>query len=62
MTRIELRDMCGEIADKEVMQKGIKENYDAKDIVLNIEEIATIRRLDEGKRLVNGSWAPEWDV
>jgi 2,5-diketo-D-gluconate reductase B len=40
----------------------IKENFDAKDVVLTADDIATIRNLDEGRRLVNGAWCPVWDT
>ena len=37
-------------------------NFKATDVSLNADEIATIRNLDEGRRLVNGAWCPVWDV
>jgi 2,5-diketo-D-gluconate reductase B len=40
----------------------IKENFDSKDVVLATEDIASIRKLDEGRRLVNGAWCPVWDT
>jgi 2,5-diketo-D-gluconate reductase B len=40
----------------------IKENFDSKDVVLTADDIATIRKLDEGRRLVNGAWCPVWDT
>jgi 2,5-diketo-D-gluconate reductase B len=40
----------------------IAENLAAKDLTLSPAEIARIRGLDEGRRLVNGANAPEWDV
>ena len=40
----------------------IKENFDSKDVTLSPSDMAAIRRLDENRRLVNGSWAPVWDT
>ena len=40
----------------------IASNFAAKDIKLISEDIVRIRRLDEGRRLVNGDWCPKWDV
>ena len=40
----------------------IKENFDAKDVVLSAEDMTAIRKLDEGRRLVNGAWCPVWDT
>lgn len=40
----------------------IKENFDSKDVVLTAEDISAIRKLDEGRRLVNGAWCPVWDT
>jgi 2,5-diketo-D-gluconate reductase B len=40
----------------------IKENFDSKDVVLATEDIASIRKLDQGRRLVNGAWCPVWDT
>jgi hypothetical protein len=31
-------------------------------VVLTADDIATIRKLDEGRRLVNGAWCPVWDT
>jgi len=39
----------------------IAENFAAKDVVLSKDEIAQIREMDEGRRLVNGPWCPTWD-
>ncbi len=38
------------------------ENLNAKDIVLTPADMAAIRKLDEGRRLVTGAWAPKWDT
>ncbi len=43
-------------------QSRIKENFDSKDVVLTAGDIASIRKLDEGRRLVNGAWCPVWDT
>lgn len=40
----------------------MKANFDAKDVVLSADDIGAIRELDEGRRLVDGSWAPVWDT
>lgn len=40
----------------------IAANLAAKDINLSDKEMVTIRGLEEGRRLVNGPWCPEWDV
>ena len=40
----------------------IKSNWDAQKVKLTPEHVATIRKLDENRRLVNGSWCPVWDV
>lgn len=39
----------------------IASNFEAKDVILNEEEMAKIRGVDQNLRLVNGSWCPEWD-
>ena len=39
----------------------IKSNFAAKDLSLTTSDVMQIRKLDEGRRLVNGSWAPVWD-
>ena len=40
----------------------IDSNFSAKDIELTEAEIARIRELDVGQRLVDGPWCPEWDT
>ena len=40
----------------------IKENFGSKDVVLTASDITAIRKLDEGRRLVNGGWCPVWDT
>ncbi len=39
----------------------IEENLASQNIRLSIEEIAAIRGIDAGHRLVNGDWCPVWD-
>ncbi len=43
-------------------RERIKTNFKALDVVLTADDIATIRTLDENRRLVNGDWCPVWDV
>lgn len=38
------------------------ENFASKDIVLSEADMTRLRAMDEGRRLVNGDWTPEWDV
>ena len=40
----------------------IASNFAAGDIRLAEEDIARIRKLDCGQRLVDGPWCPEWDT
>ena len=37
-------------------------NFAAKDVLLSTEDVLAIRKLDEGRRLVNGAWCPVWDT
>ena len=39
----------------------IAENLAAREITLAEDEIARLRALDRGQRLVNPAWAPDWD-
>lgn len=39
----------------------IAENFAAQDITLSDDEMAQVRGLDRGMRLVNGPWCPKWD-
>jgi 2,5-diketo-D-gluconate reductase B len=39
----------------------IKSNFEAQGLKLSPEDVSAIRKMDEGRRLVNASWAPEWD-
>jgi len=38
------------------------ENFAAKYVVLSDADMTRLRAMDEGRRLVNGDWTPEWDV
>jgi 2,5-diketo-D-gluconate reductase B len=40
----------------------VVENLAAAELNLTADEIARIRGLDRGMRLVNGPWCPEWDL
>jgi len=40
----------------------IRSNFAAKDVALSAEDVAAIRKLDQGRRLVNGDWCPKWDA
>lgn len=37
-------------------------NFEARNIELSTDEVAQLRTLEKGLRLVNGAWCPEWDV
>jgi len=39
----------------------IRSNLEAANITLETTELADLRALDRGERLINPSWAPEWD-
>jgi len=43
-------------------RERIQSNWDAHKIRLSAEDVAAIRKLDENRRLVNGSWCPVWDT
>lgn len=43
-------------------KQRIEENFAAQNIELSTKEIAAIRGIDAGLRLVNGAWCPVWDV
>jgi len=43
------------VIPKSTNEKRIKENYDAQNIELSSEEMAAIKELDQGKRIVDGS-------
>lgn len=40
----------------------IAQNFGALQIKLSEDDMVAIRQLDEGRRIVDGSWCPEWDV
>lgn len=42
-------------------RERIAENLAARELTLTEAEIATMRGLDRGKRLVSPTWAPDWD-
>jgi 2,5-diketo-D-gluconate reductase B len=39
----------------------IKINFEAEKLTLSAQDVSDIREMDEGRRLINASWAPEWD-
>jgi len=41
--------------------KRIAQNFAAKDIALDPADVARLRAMDEGRRLINGPWCPVWD-
>lgn len=43
-------------------KERIISNLAAKDVVLTGDDIAAIRKLDEGRRFIKGAWAPVWDT
>lgn len=43
-------------------RERIQSNWDAQKLKLSADEIAQIRKMDEGKRLVDGAWCPKWDT
>jgi 2,5-diketo-D-gluconate reductase B len=43
-------------------RERIQSNWDAQKLNLSKNEVAAIRKLDENRRLVDGSWCPKWDV
>ena len=43
-------------------KERIATNLAAKDIALSADDITAIRAMDEGRRLINGPWCPEWDT
>jgi 2,5-diketo-D-gluconate reductase B len=42
-------------------RERVQSNWDAQKVTLSASEIAAIRKLDEGRRLVDGAWCPVWD-
>ena len=38
------------------------ENLAATNLNLSQADMAALRQVDEGRRLVNGGWAPKWDA
>jgi 2,5-diketo-D-gluconate reductase B len=43
-------------------RERIQSNWDAQKVTLSAAEMAAIRDMDEGRRLVNGAWCPVWDT
>ncbi len=43
-------------------RERIQANWDAQKINLSADDVAAIRKLDEGRRTLTGSWAPVWDT
>lgn len=43
-------------------RERIVENFGALGVTLTAAEIATMRGLDRGRRLVSPAWAPDWDA
>ena len=39
----------------------IQSNWDAQKVTLSAEDIISIRKLDQNRRLVDGAWCPKWD-
>ena len=40
----------------------IQSNWDAQKLTLSHDDTVAIRKLDQNRRLVDGSWCPKWDV
>ena len=40
----------------------IKSNWEAQNVMLSHEQVADIRKMDVGRRLINGPWCPVWDT
>jgi 2,5-diketo-D-gluconate reductase B len=65
---------CGQVALAFLMAEGhiviptssnrarMAENLAATTLMLSDEHMAAIRSITDNRRLVNGSWAPKWDV
>ncbi len=43
-------------------RERIQSNWDAQKLKLTAEDMAALRKMDEGKRLVDGGWSPVWDA
>lgn len=39
----------------------IKSNFQARDIILDTDDITQIEQLDRGHRVINPEWSPHWD-
>lgn len=42
-------------------RERIQSNWDAQKLKLSADDMAALRKFDEGKRLVDGGWSPVWD-
>jgi 2,5-diketo-D-gluconate reductase B len=42
--------------------KRMAENFAAKDVILTSDDINVMREIDEDRRLVTGSWDPDWSA
>jgi 2,5-diketo-D-gluconate reductase B len=42
-------------------RERIQSNWDAQKLKLSAEDVGALRKMDEGKRLVDGGWSPAWD-
>jgi 2,5-diketo-D-gluconate reductase B len=40
----------------------IRSNFEAQNLTLSVQDVEDIRKMDEGRRLINASWAPDWDA
>ena len=43
-------------------RERIAENFAAKDLSLSADDMARLRALEQGRRLVDGPWCPAWDT
>ena len=43
-------------------RQRVQSNWDAQKVTLSADEVAAIRKLDQNRRLVDGSWCPVWDT
>jgi 2,5-diketo-D-gluconate reductase B len=42
-------------------RERIRSNFEAQNLRLLPQDLTDIRQMDEGRRLVNASWAPDWE-
>ena len=43
-------------------RQRVQSNWEAQKVTLSADEVAAIRKLDQNRRLVDGSWCPVWDT